>query len=84
MDDVYIYLVDMQIDEAVAPCGAFGYTVYINARLSQEKRSQALLHALRHIARNDFEKDSVQEIEKECRKERSTPSCLMDGEPSDT
>ena len=56
-DDVYVYLVDMPVNEAVRPCGPFSYTVYINARLSQDGRVRAYRHALEHIRREDFEKE---------------------------
>ena len=65
MDDIYVYLVDMPVNEAVCPCGAFGYTVYINTRLSNEARYRAFQHALRHIQNNDFEKTDIQQIERE-------------------
>ena len=64
-DDVYVYLVDLPVDEAVCPCDAFGYTIYINARLNSESRLRAFQHALRHIRNNDFEKTEVQQIESE-------------------
>lgn len=65
MDDIYVYLVDLPVDEAVCPCDAFGYTIYINARLNSENRLRAFQHALRHIRNNDFEKTEVQQIESE-------------------
>lgn len=58
-----MYLVDMDVNEAVCPCNAFGYTIYINAHLSQEGRQRAYIHALRHIENGDFEKENVQSIE---------------------
>lgn len=67
MPDIYTYIVDMPVNEAVRPCGPFAYTVYINARLSQEDRVQAYKHALEHIRRQDFEKRgaNINNIEKE-------------------
>lgn len=53
---MYVYLVDMPVNEAVRPCGPFSYTVYINARLSHKDRVRAYRHALEHIQREDFEK----------------------------
>lgn len=81
MDDIYIYIVDMPVEEAVSPCDGLGYTVYINARLSQRGRFLALAHALSHVLRDDFAKDDVGEIE--CQNERDIQSFQMDGEPSD-
>ena len=66
MAEVYVYIVDLpdQVDEMVTPC-LDGYTVYLNARLSYSGRVRAYHHAIRHIERNDFEAENVQEIEME-------------------
>ena len=66
MDSIYVYLIDLPeyINEMVTPC-ADGYTVYINARLSQLGRVEALNHAVTHIDNNDFEKEDVERIEHE-------------------
>ena len=61
--DIFVYLVDMPVREAVTPCGAFSYTVYINARLSDSERQRAFLHALGHIQRGDFEREDADMIE---------------------
>ena len=55
----------------VTPCDG-GYTVYIDDRLDQAGRREAYRHAVRHIARDDFVKGDVQEIEIEARKEAGT------------
>lgn len=68
--DIFVYLVDMPVREAVTPCDGFCYTVYINARLSDSERQRAFLHALRHILRDDWERDDVQTIEAEAHLER--------------
>ena len=68
--DIFVYLVDMPVREAVAPCDGFCYTVYINARLSDSERQRAFLHALGHIQRGDWERDDVQMIEAEAHLER--------------
>lgn len=49
--------------EMVIPNEDGSYTVLINARLSDAGRMAAYEHALRHIIKNDFEKNDVQEIE---------------------
>lgn len=69
MDDIYVYLVDLPtaVPEMVTPCLG-GYTIYLNARLSCHERVQAYLHAMEHVRRNDWEKDNVQEIEKDAHK----------------
>lgn len=68
-DDIYVYLADLPtaVPEMVAPCLG-GYTIYLNARLAYSDRVKAYLHALEHVARNDWEKDNVQEIEKDAHK----------------
>lgn len=63
MNDIHVYLVDMPVDEFVCPCGAFEYTVYINARLDDKSRLRAYKHALAHIEGNDFEHTDIQLIE---------------------
>lgn len=64
MDDVFVYLVDFPggIKESVMPC-CDGWTVYLDIKLSEEKRMAALKHALWHIENGDFERDDVQAIE---------------------
>jgi len=69
-DSVYVYIIDLpdHINEMVTPC-LDGFTIYLNARLSYHDRVRAYHHAMRHIDRNDFEKNNVQEIEKDAHKE---------------
>lgn len=64
MDRIYIYLIDLptKIHEMVTPC-ADGYTIYINARLSQTGMIEAYDHAIFHINHHDFEREDVQSIE---------------------
>ena len=66
MDDVFVYIVDLpeNIAEMVVPCVG-GYTVYLDAKLSYTGKLEAYHHALKHIDRNDFEKENVQKIEAE-------------------
>lgn len=72
MDDIYVYVVDMPTTaaEMVMPCTG-GYTIYLNAKLTQEERVKAYRHALRHVERNDWDKTDVQEIEYEAHKEET-------------
>ena len=69
MDDIYVYLVDLppSVTEMVTPCD-FGFTIYLNAKLSYVDRVRAYIHALEHVERNDWEKDNVQRIELEAHK----------------
>lgn len=68
--DIFTYNVDLpdNVSEVVTPCFG-GYTVYINKSLTYEERMKAFDHAMRHIRQNDFEKENVQDIEKEAHKE---------------
>lgn len=70
MADTYTYLTDLPdgVNEMVCPC-LDGFTIYINARLDHEHQQKAYRHALRHIERNDFEKEDVEMIETENHKE---------------
>ena len=64
MDDIFVYYVALPdgIYECVTPCYE-GFTVYINKKLSRERKEKALRHAIYHIQHNDFSKTDVDEIE---------------------
>ena len=65
MDDVYVYFIQFEshkVHEFVVPCPD-GYTVYIDEDLDQASREAAYAHAMEHIRAQDWEMDSVQEIE---------------------
>ena len=66
MADVFVYIVDLpdRVDEMVTPC-IDGYTIYLNAKLTSKGRVKAYMHALEHVRRNDWNKECVQQIEKE-------------------
>lgn len=71
-EPVFVYHVPLPdgVSEIVLPC-LDGHTVYIDDSLSHEAQIEAYRHATRHIKNRDFEKDNVQEIEKDARaKER--------------
>ena len=65
MSDVFVYYVKLPpgINEMVTPCPDDAFTVYIDERLSDQKKIEAYQHALNHINSNDWAKDDVQEIE---------------------
>ena len=65
MEDINIQLLDMdtKIPEHLIKNNDDSYTVFLNARLSQESRLKSYYHALQHMAEHDFEKENVQEIE---------------------
>lgn len=66
MDEIYIYITELpdKMNEAVLPC-CDGYTIYINEKLDAVRRQEAYEHAMHHIRNNDFEKENVQEIERD-------------------
>ena len=41
------------------------YTILINSKLNWESQMKGYIHAMRHIFGEDFDKNNVQEIEKE-------------------
>lgn len=55
-----------RVNETVTKNEDDSYTIFIEESLSPEYQKKATLHALRHILENDFDKVSVQEIEKAC------------------
>ena len=64
--DYFVRKVDMPpaIHGSVCPNSDGTFSVYINARDSIERQREALDHEVKkHIARNDFSKDDVAEIE---------------------
>ena len=66
MEDINVKILDMDtmVPEHLVKNADDTYTIFINARLSQESRLKSYLHALNHIKNRDFEKFDVQEIEK--------------------
>lgn len=65
MQEINVQLLNMdtKIPEQLIKNDDDSYTVFLNARLSQESRVKSYYHALRHIANDDFEKEEVQIIE---------------------
>ena len=68
-EPVFVYHIPLPdgVSEIVLPC-LDGHTVYIDDRLSYEAQIEAYRHAIRHIRNRDFEKENVQEIERDARK----------------
>lgn len=64
IDYQVIFLDGMRTNEAVTENEDGSYTIFINERLCEEKRLKSFRHALNHITNFDFEKENVQEIEK--------------------
>ena len=69
MNEIYTYCVQLPpgIHEVVCPCFD-GYTIYLNSADCRERQELSYTHAMRHIANGDFEKDTVQGIEKNAHK----------------
>lgn len=65
MENINVQLLNMdtKIPEQLVKNDDDSYTVFLNARLSQESRVKSYCHALAHIANNDFAKEDVQRIE---------------------
>lgn len=65
MENINIQLLDMdtKIPEQLVKNEDNSYTIFLNARLSQESLVKSYYHALQHIEENDFGKDDVDKIE---------------------
>ena len=65
MEEINVQLLNMdtKIPEHLVKNADDSYTIFLNARLSQESRVKSYYHALRHIQKQDFEKQNVQDIE---------------------
>lgn len=63
--DYQVIVLDMPTNEAVTVNEDGSYTIFINARLNREQQLMSYYHAMKHIAGEDFDKENVQEIEKE-------------------
>lgn len=61
--NVQLLNMDTKIPEQLVKNDDDSYTIFLNARLSQESRIKSYMHALRHIEENDFEDEDVQSIE---------------------
>lgn len=53
----------MTVNEVVTENEDGSYTIFINSRMNYEKQMRAYLHAMKHIAGDDFQKEDVQHIE---------------------
>ena len=58
-----VILMDMTVNEVVTENEDGSYTIFINSRMNYEKQMRAYLHAMKHIAGDDFQKEDVQQIE---------------------
>lgn len=64
-EDIFVHLINMpgSTNEAVTTNEDGSYSIFINAKLSNDKQLKAYEHALKHIQEEDFSKDDVQIIE---------------------
>ena len=67
LEVVNVKIIDMDtgVPEQVVKNHDGSYTVFINARYATEAQKKAYIHAIGHIEDGDFEKENVQEIERE-------------------
>lgn len=69
MIDYHVFLMDnMGVNEVVAENEDGTYSIFINERLCEQKQINSYYHAISHIVERDFEKEDVQEIEKDAHK----------------
>lgn len=61
--NVLLLDMDTMIPEQISKNCDDGYTIFLNARYSQEQRLKSYYHAMGHIKHGDFDKENVQEIE---------------------
>ena len=65
MDDINVRILDMdtKVPEHLVKNNDDSYTIFLNARMSRENQIASYYHALKHIIEDDFQNESVQEIE---------------------
>lgn len=65
MEEINVQLLNMdtKIPEHLVKNSDDSYTIFINAKLSKESQLKSYYHALKHITKDDFYKEDVQEIE---------------------
>ena len=66
LDDINVQILDMdtKVPEHLVKNNDDSYTIFLNARMSHENQVASYYHALKHIERNDYNMENVQEIEK--------------------
>lgn len=81
MDGVKVIMVDYPLDadgyavESFDDDGQLFYTVFINARLNDERQRAAFYHEMLHIKGGDFGCDSVDYLEEKRHKEVDKLKC---------
>ena len=56
---------DTMVGETICKNADDSYTIFLNARWSSEMQRKCFEHALDHVRHNDWEKEDVNQIEKE-------------------
>lgn len=68
MIDYNIQLIDFpsgKVHEAVTPNEDGSVTIFLDKNATFESQRKRFLHVMKHLSRDDFEKEDVQEIESE-------------------
>ena len=67
METINVILIDLDtmVGETICKNADDSFTVFINSRWSSEMQKRCFCHALDHIRNNDWEKNDVNQIEKE-------------------
>lgn len=70
MEYINVQFLDMdtKIPEHLIKNADDSYTIFLNSKLSHEEHIKSYLHAVKHINEKDFDKEDVQEIEKNAHK----------------
>lgn len=61
--NVLLLDMDTMIPEQISKNCDDGYTIFLNARHSQEQRLKSYYHAIWHIKNGDFDGEDIQKIE---------------------
>lgn len=78
MEEINVQLLNMDtmIPEHLVKNADDSYTIFLNARLSQDGQLKAYQHALKHINSEDFEKTDVQNIELQAHELKSSDNTV--------
>lgn len=61
---MYFLDMDTAVEEEVHPNEDGSFTIFINARISHARQMAAYRHAIKHIMKDDFNKENADDIEK--------------------
>lgn len=57
-----------KVHEAVTPNEDGSITIFLDKNMTFEAQKERFLHAMKHLRRNDFDRENVQDIETEAHK----------------